>query len=149
MAVLSLENTAMDRVVLLLQTDATLAARQILKANSKDAITLPMLRLQAGTVGAHTQFAGSAKSGVWDVLLWVSAIGSRTDGSVDLLRDYIARARDVLFADFQASFTALNDTLFKVWNIEFEQVQHAQTDEHDVITLPVRMTCAAYSAATT
>lgn len=149
MAVLNLETTCMDRLITLLQTDTTLNARQLLKANASTEIVLPMLRLQAGTVGAHAQLAGSAKAGIWEVMVWISAIGSRTDTSVDQLRDYIDRARDVIFADHQAGYTSLAATLFKVWNIEFDQIQHAQTDEHDVITLPLRLVCACYTSATT
>jgi len=149
MAVLDLETYVMDRAIALLQTDTTLAALQLLKANSKTEIILPMIRLQAGTVGAHAQFAGSAKAGVFDVMCWITAIGSRTDDSVDQLRGYIDRARDVIFADHQAGYTTLNQTTFKVWNIEFDQVMVAQTDEHDTITLPLRLTCARFSAATT
>jgi hypothetical protein len=149
MALLDLETFVMDRLITLLQTDATLNARQILKANAKTQIALPMLRIQAGTVGPHPQFTGSAMVGVWDVLGWITAIGSRTDGTVDVLRSYIDRARDLIYNQHHNEFSGLNTDVFKVWHIDFEQVTTAQVDEQDAVSLPLRITCAKYMPATT
>lgn len=147
--ILPIESILAAKLKTLLAAKSELSALQMLMPEEKAQVALPLIRLQVEVIGPHPELAGSAICGIWQVQAWITVITSRSDSAANDLRTLFGHVRDVVYGERQAGYAELNSTLFKVWNIEPAQTVYTPDNEHDARTLPLIVTCAAFSAATT